>query len=161
MAKKSNMKSEILSDYEKTRRDVYAPLVDRLDPKWKDQKIFIFAISMGLGWRKIIFDLVAELDNIWDGFKRKKGHRNWTLRQAKEKFGGLCFYVSHPHDPGRAIRTFDALDKAQKDAWKTCERCGGAGHAATDGGRVATLCDACEKRWEGRRKQGVWDAVFG
>lgn len=151
---------EDLSEYEKMRQDAYLPLVERLNPKWRE-KIFIFSISCGLGWKKIVFQLVEELDKVWDGFDGKRGRENWTLCQAKEKFGGLRFYIEHPSNPERTDQTFVAIERAVQAAWKTCERCGAMGYTTSDGGRIATVCEACEKRWKGRGTQNVSDALFG
>lgn len=149
-----------ISEYEKARQDAYAPLVERLSPKWTE-KIFIFSISCGLGWKKIVFKLVEDLDKIWEGVNGKKGCENWILLQAKEKMGGLRFYTEHPDHVTKSKETFAAIKQAADEAWKTCERCGDAGRTTSEGGRIATVCEACEKRWKERSSKGEWDALFG
>jgi hypothetical protein len=152
------------SKYEKTRQDVFAPLVDRV-PKNRRDNIFIYTLSCGLGWKKIVFDLVDELDRIWDGFQKKKGRECWSLLQMKEKFGGLRFYASYPDSPAedaktRQDRSFDAICKAEAEAWKTCERCGKPGKISGEG-YIATVCEKCEKRWKERTSKGLWPTLFG
>jgi hypothetical protein len=152
------------SEYEKSRQDAYAPLVERV-PKERRDKIFIYTLSCGLGWRKIVFGLVDELDKIWGGFKRKKGPKCWGILQIKEKFGGLRFYATYPEDTSedakaRCDRSYDAISKAADEAAKTCERCGAPGKLKGKG-YVATVCNPCLKRWRERSAQGLWPTLFG
>lgn len=157
------MKDE-LDDYEKARRDTYAPLAERVLAERRD-KLFIFAISCGLGWKKIVLELAEELDKIWDGYQKKKGSDCWALLQVKEKFGGLRFYAGYPEDSGedakaRVEKSYAAIDRAETEAWQTCERCGKPGHT-TGKGYIATVCEECEKRWNDRTAQGLWPTLFG
>ncbi len=152
------------SDYEKARREAYAPLAERVHGDWK-KDVFVYAISCGLGWKEILFKLVAELDAIWEGYQGKKGRDCWQLCQAKEKFGGLRFYVDYPEDKGedseRRYRTSrNSVESAEADAGMTCERCGKPGRLAGKG-YIATVCDECEKRWNERSLAGVWPTLFG
>lgn len=152
------------SEYEKSRQDVYAPLSDRVAEGHRD-KIFIYTLSCGLGWKDIIFKLVDELDKLWDGYQGKKGADCWKIKQMKEKFGGLRFYVRYPEDSGEDAKarydaSFDAVAKAEAEAWKTCERCGKPGKT-TGQGYIATVCEECEKRWKERSAQGLWPTLFG
>lgn len=149
------------SEYEKARQDLYTPLVDRV-PEDRRDKIWIYTLSCGMGWKAIVFKLVDELDMIWNGFQGKKGPDCWKILQMKEKFGGLRFYVEFlkgaPQDRVEASRK--AIDVAETEAWKTCERCGKPGHT-TGKGYIATVCDECEKRWNERTAQGLWPTLFG
>lgn len=156
------MKNE-MDDYEKARRDTYAPLVERV-PAERRKDLFIFTISCGLGWKKIVLNLAEELDKIWDGYKRKKGSDCWSLLQAKEKFGGLRFYVGYPEGEDAKARyeqSMKAIDQAETEAWKTCERCGKMGHTTSVGFRIATVCDSCEERWNERSKKSMTETHFG
>jgi hypothetical protein len=84
------------------------------------------------GWNQLIDDLCTELDNRFVQVK---------VRQIKEKFGGLRFYVDLLPDP------YEVTDAAQKVIWEyedksyhVCEVCGEPGklHAK---GWYQTLCD--------------------
>lgn len=159
------------SEYEKTRQEAYAPLIERVHVDHRD-KVFIFTLSCGLGWQEIIFKLAAELDSIWEGFQGAKGPDCWEILQVKEKFGGLRFYVEYLHveavprlkmDPDLERRyqtSKNAIDGAEADAGMTCERCGKPGHLAGKG-YIATVCDECEKRWNERSAAGAWPSLFG
>lgn len=152
------------SKYEKARQKAYAPLIERVPKEHLDQ-IFIFTLSCGLGWKKIVFGLVNELDAIWDGFEGRKGKDNWGILQVKEKFGGLRFYVGYVDDDSedakaRREQSSDAIRAAEEVAWKTCERCGKPGHT-TGKGYIATVCSECEKRWQQRTDKGLWPTLFG
>jgi hypothetical protein len=152
------------SEYEKARQDAYAPLVDRVEERHRD-KIFIYTLSCGLGWKAIVFKLVDELDMLWNGFQGKKGADCWKILQVKEKFGGLRFYVeflegSGKEAPDRLEASRKAIDVAETEASKTCERCGEPGKL-NGKGYIATVCDECHKRWEERTSKGLWPTLFG
>lgn len=152
------------SKYEKARQKAYAPLLDRV-PEERTDQVFIFTLSCGLGWKKIVFDLVKALDRIWEGYQGRKGKDNWGILQVKEKFGGLRFYVGYLEDENddanaRRDRSFDAIRAAEESAWKTCERCGKPGKLRGKG-YIATVCPECEKRWEARTAKGLWPTLFG
>lgn len=152
------------SEYEKVRQDAYAPLTGRV-PEERRDKIFIYTLSCGLGWKTILFKLVDELDMIWNGFQGKKGADCWKLLQMKEKFGGLRFYVEFLEDASKDAKdrleaSRKAIDVAETEAWQTCERCGKPGHT-TGKGYIATVCDECHKRWEERTSKGLWPTLFG
>lgn len=141
---------EVLDEYEKARRDTYAPLVERI-PKDRHDEIFVNSISCGIGWKDIVFKLVEELDRIWTGYKKKNGREVWKLLQVKEKFGGLRFYPELPDDENgdlksRKEQSYASMDFAETEAWKTCEQCGKPGHAVSVQYMIATVCDACEAR---------------
>jgi len=159
------MKTEVLSDYEKARRDAYASLVERV-PENRRDKIFIFALGCGSGWKEIVFKLIEDLDRIWTGYQQKNGRDCWKLLQVKEKFGGLRFYPEFPEDEGadaksRREQSYASIDFAETQAWKTCERCGKPGQVASVHFRMATACDACLERWKKRSDENEFDALFG
>lgn len=150
--------------YEKARQDLYTPLIDRVTEEMRD-KIFIFTLSCGMGWKDLVFGLVDTLDKIWEGYQKKKGRDLWKIHQMKEKMGGLRFYVGYPGTKdadaqARRERSREAIAAAEAEAWKTCERCGKPGHT-TGQGYIATVCEECEKRWEDRKSNGLWPSLFG
>lgn len=152
------------SKYEKARQKAYAPLIERV-PDERTDDIFVFTLSCGLGWKKIVFRLVDELDAIWDGFGGRKGKENWGILQVKEKFGGLRFYVCYVEDDSadakaRRTRSSERIRHAEEVAWKTCERCGKPGYT-TGTSYLATVCWKCEKRWQQRTAKGLWPKLFG
>lgn len=61
--------------------------------------------------------------------------------QVKEKFGGLRFYVTNAND-----EVYDLISKAEKESYKTCEKCGTRENVTTnEDGWVFTLCDKCRR----------------
>ena len=78
------------------------------------------------GWYELTKNLIDELITLgWD--KR--------INQAKEKFGGLRFYIeTTPEGGNEIIRKYEDL------AYKTCEKCGKEG-VLRKGGWLLTLCD--------------------
>lgn len=159
------MKTEVLSDYEKARRDVYAPLVDRFPPD-RQENIFVFNLSCGAGWKDIVFAVIKELDRIWTGYRKQNGRDAWKLLQLKEKFGGLRFYPQYPQDSeddakGRREQSYATIDFAETQAWKTCERCGKPAQVISFQFRMATVCDECEERWKKRTTEGQDETLYG
>lgn len=85
---------------------------------------YFFEVSEG--WLKLIQDLIGEL--IEAGWNKE-------ICQAKEKFGGLRFYVNESSkECDEIISKFEALSQ------KTCEVCGCPGESRS-GRWIKTLCD--------------------
>lgn len=82
---------------------------------------------VGVGWHKIIEDLVNDLDKLgWDG----------NIDQVKEKFGGLRFYISNGSD-----EIFHRIGQSEIQCAVTCEVCGKAGTIQNNGkGWLKCLC---------------------
>ena len=62
-----------------------------------------------------------------------------TVRQIKEKFGTLRFYVRGAGDDVHAI-----IERAVERSAVTCEACGAAGNLRRRPGWMRTLCDEHE-----------------
>lgn len=79
------------------------------------------------GWNIIIKNLIEDLIELgWD----KK------IVQVKEKFGGLRFYVVNGSD-----EIYNRITDAEKESYKTCEKCGEKGELRNDIGWYLTLCE--------------------
>lgn len=78
----------------------------------------------GPGWEKLIAPLLerADLEDV-------------TVRQVKEKFGGLRFYVDSASD-----ELYELIDQAERDSIKICEMCGMPGNRMIKAGWYKTLC---------------------
>jgi len=83
------------------------------------------------GWKDILERLFVK---IADDMRRIGS----TVDQVKEKFGGLRFYTSTCNDV-----IDEAINEAEKEAWKTCEYCGSKEDIKTEGGWLKTLCGKC------------------
>lgn len=82
--------------------------------------------EVGPGWAGVIERLTTDLFALgWDG----------VVLQAKEKFGGLRFYIANDSDLIHA-----RINAAESESYKTCEQCGAAGLPRQDGW-IKTLCD--------------------
>lgn len=85
--------------------------------------------QVGKGWGDIIERLVSDLKTLgWDG----------QVTQVKEKFGGLRFYIE-----GGSAAIFERIQQAEKEANKTCERCGKPGTLDKTHYWVVTNCPEC------------------
>jgi hypothetical protein len=86
-----------------------------------------FTGSVGLGWYPIIKDLIEDLIKLgWDK----------QLCQAKEKFGGLRFYINSGSD-----EIHKRIQLAENQSYETCEICGEEGELRTNIGWYTTLCN--------------------
>lgn len=82
--------------------------------------------SVGPGWRPMVDQLIEELfDQGWNG----------DLRQIKEKFGGLRFYIGEANDRCHGLTEF-----AESLSDHTCEACGQPGARTSVTGWLKTLC---------------------
>lgn len=68
-------------------------------------------LSAPEGWRELLYEL-----------SRRICDKNVSVRQVKEKFGGLCFYCG-----GASRGVLDAIDDAEASSWITCDVCGAPG----------------------------------
>jgi hypothetical protein len=94
-----------------------------------------WGISVREGWYDIIDELSAVLEK-----------HKLVAAQVKEKFGGLRFYLDeYPKDDADYKEVRDAISKAERKAYKTCEYCGPPGKP-TKGGWVKVLCEECLKK---------------
>ncbi len=79
------------------------------------------------GWYPIIKKLIEDLIELgWD----KK------IRQVKEKFGGLRFYINSGSE-----EIFNRIRIAEEESYKTCEITGKPGSLRRDISWIRTLCD--------------------
>lgn len=84
------------------------------------------------GWLQLIHDLIEELLAVgW----------NKQIKQIKEKFGGLRFYIGNGSE-----EIFNIISKYESLSYETCEVCGEPGQNRNDcgwGGRgwYKTMCD--------------------
>lgn len=82
--------------------------------------------QFGEGWYEMTKNLIDELIAIgW----------NKRINQAKEKFGGLRFYIEDAPAGAHEI-----IVKYEKLSYTICEKCGKEG-VARKGGWIKTLCD--------------------
>lgn len=83
------------------------------------------------GWHPLVKELMEEL---------KKAGWNGEIRQVKEKFGGLRFYIGEGSEEIWAI-----IEKYERKSYTICEVCGEPGKPRK-GGWIKTLCDTHDKR---------------
>ncbi|MCB9441150.1 MAG: hypothetical protein H6523_12990 [Mycolicibacterium sp.] len=88
------------------------------------------AIDCGPGWYSLLADLDAALARLDPAY---------TLRQVKEKFGGLRFYLGAISSDDDAV--YALIREAEGLSELTCELCGEPGRLRGELGWVRTLCD--------------------
>jgi hypothetical protein len=86
------------------------------------------------GWFNIIWRLCEDLESLVAELEQAGGQK-FEVLQAKEKLGGLRFYVNHKND---AIR--QRILTAQEESFHTCEVCGLPGQPR-ESDWIKTLCD--------------------
>ena len=91
------------------------------------------------GWFNLIYKTCEKIQKIVD----KKGIKQPTVVQVKEKYGGLRFYMDET-----VKETFEAGLKAEEESFHICEKCGENGKFIRGHGWVKTLCRKCFIRQE-------------
>ena len=140
------------------RAIVWDFLIPRFAPGWKwYQQCFV-----PNGWKKLVRQLCFDLDEVWTGFEdsRWRGADCWALNQAKEKFGGLRFYVMFPivldgTEPNGTQQDMDArieksrelIQNAEGKSLEICEHCGDEGDRRSVDGWMASVCQDHYDSW--------------
>ena len=106
-------------------------LVVKYDLRWEHEPKRHYPVGemdwLPVGWLPMIERLIVRLTKL--GWNRR-------IAQAKEKFGGLRWYVGRA---GPAVRA--AIDRAEARSYKTCDRCGQPGRQRVEEGSAVR----CEK----------------
>jgi hypothetical protein len=103
-----------------------------------------FDISHDEGWNPLVETLDAELAKI---------SPSYTVRQVKEKFGGLRFYYDpRTDDPVARQRMQELVDAAEEASFKLCQWCGQPGKLR-EGSWYMTLCDTHNEERERQRAE--------
>jgi len=105
---------------------------------------FCWGFECGDGWEPLIRKLSEEVEAIIVTMPEKE-RKKFRVKQVKEKFGTLRFYMGIAHDGIRA-----AIDRAEQESAVTCETCGKPGKIRS-GGWISVLCD--EHEAERRKKR--------
>lgn len=76
---------------------------------------------------------------------------DWTILQAKEKFGEMriyhCWQNNHPGQDERHDLINNIIDKYSNISYKTCVHCGKPADIRTVGGWIAPYCHDCYIRF--------------
>lgn len=111
-------------------------------------------VCVGEGWWPIIGALCSQIDSHvkWKQEQKEKygngdGCPDVTIRQIKEKFGGLRFYYDGGDDMVDGM-----VRMAESWAARSCEECGKPGKSRS-GGWIRTLCDEHEAEHQQRMKE--------
>lgn len=100
---------------------------------------FAFHFEVPLGWIPLVNELHEKLVVLDPDYK---------VCQAKEKFGGLRFYVAL--SPKAEMPKTDVLiEEYEKRSMVTCQRCSKPGETRNKRGWLSTLCDECAGTSEG------------
>lgn len=115
---------------------------------WLATKRLDWGYEIGRGWLKILEDFFAKVD------AALPGGAGFTLRQAKEKMGGLrlAYLISDDVPAAAAARISIAHQLAYARAYYTCEVCGAPGSLYSIGGWWTTVCaEHAEAKATGRK----------
>ena len=97
-------------------------------------KIFVSGIECDDGWYELI-------DVLCESIMLICGKNIPTIRQIKEKFGGLRFYIAPLTDKHNAEKIFNLINKAESASFIICEVCGEKGEMKTNKAEwLKTLC---------------------
>lgn len=98
--------------------------------------------ACGDGWFDVVYKLSQRLERIVVDYKRnnREDPKPPRVFQVKEKFGALCYYMSHYTDEMR-----DAIDEAEQKSHKTCQTCGRPGKLRNERRWPRTLCEEHNK----------------
>lgn len=100
----------------------------------------LFGIEHHKGWASIIAPLFDYIQNYNEG---KPENEKIVIKQVKEKFGGLCFYVDNS-----TPELDKMIEEAETKSYNTCEVCG----ATKNVGRLIingwfyTRCQSCAQK---------------
>jgi hypothetical protein len=122
------------------RKELQQKLVER-SPSWFNvngstyETRMVDGLAHGNGWFNIVWKLCEDLEPLVAEAEKVTGHA-FEVLQVKEKFGGLRFYVSHPH---RTDAILQRIEAAELESLRTCEVCGKPGKVRDD--CIRTVCD--------------------
>lgn len=96
----------------------------------------------GDGWFDVVYKLSQKLEKAIIEYKKvnKDDPKPPRAFQVKEKFGALCFYMSHYTDEMR-----DIIDEAEQKSHVTCVKCGRPGKLRAERRWHQTLCEEHSK----------------
>lgn len=120
------------------------PLIFRPNSNGTQTIVNYREFECGDGWFNIIHELSLKIEGI-----AVQMHQNGTplaglphVRQVKEKFGGLRFYMDNGTED-----TQELIDQARLKASVTCEFCGSPGQKQeNNNGLLMVVCADCAKR---------------
>lgn len=115
--------------YDEDRMNRMKPVLDRIPREWGKY-------LPDEGWDDLLLGLDSRLAAI---------DPDYTILQAKEKFGTLRFYVSTSYGavPGARDAMRDYIMLAEDKSAHICESCGADGAKARHRCWIKTLCDDC------------------
>lgn len=100
--------------------------------------------AVGAGWEPILHELDHQFVMVTG--LGTDNHSKIRVLQIKEKFGGLRVYVdTHQLTGEQQVRVVEAIDRAEKKSFRTCEKCGARavetrGKKGDKFSRSVTLC---------------------
>lgn len=118
-----------------------APYMFKLRHNFKTKVNYplIFGFEYDDGWFELTKKLVEKIKEI-------DKDKEIRVAQAKEKFGGLRFYLARgSKDTDRNNAIYKIIEKAENKSVKTCEVCGKPGRERGSHW-IKTLCDECNDK---------------
>lgn len=97
-----------------------------------------FGFDVGDGWEPLIRRLASQLEKLILQLPEEERSKYFCV-QCKQKLAGLRHYMS-----AKTAEMAEAIEEAENESYKTCERCGKFGtQKETDGGWIYIECDRC------------------
>jgi hypothetical protein len=120
------------------------------------ESLVCFGFEFSSGWFDLVNELSAALEKEIEQWIKENGQLTDEgymssdfprAAQMKEKFGTLCFYMTHATD-----KMYELISEAEKKSETICEECSQPGTLRTKGW-WRTLCDECEEKRKNRWKE--------
>ena len=107
------------------------------EPKWPYE---LFGIECGDGWKHLYEPII---DRVMQ-YNEEHSDNPIEIHQIKEKYGGLCVYLSHYTD-----ELTNMIDKAEDESYHTCELCGKhIDKPINEGYWIYAECKECHDKWK-------------
>lgn len=119
------------------------PIIYRGRHQGAEKTTMYFGFDFDNGWFNLINDLSEQIEEIAEKLKAEGVEAKCLpkVSQAKQKFGGLRFYMSNSNSEIKSL-----IEKAEREAARTCERCGcQPAELVNDDGYYHTACSDCFK----------------
>ena len=94
-----------------------------------------FYFECGDGWFDLLKECISSIDKICE----RENLTEVSVRQAKEKYGALRFYV---YETSYLIE--DVIMEAEEKSFHTCEICGAEGRMTKECGWFCVRCEDCD-----------------
>jgi hypothetical protein len=104
-----------------------------------------FGIECGDGWYWLLDGLMSSIYN-YQKWNKKEGEDFIRIKQIKEKFGGLRFYIEGGND-----KIHGMIWLAEHQSYMICEYCGTTEDVGRTSGWISVCCKNCHGKIDNRK----------